>query len=473
MCSVDDNGAPGPAKILVVEDDERVRQKLAQLLAAWGHRVQTAEDGAAALQIIPAFNPSLIISDLRMPRMGGMALLKKVRRLHPATGFLMLTGCGTIAEAVESTKLGAFNFIQKPLNAQRLEVELTNWLDFSGRERQLEAANRRLRDAGILGELVGQSEKMREIMTLLERVAPSRASVLIAGESGTGKELAARTIHEFSPRKSKPFVAVNCAAIPESLIESELFGHERGAFTGALQQRLGCFELADQGTLLLDEIAEMPAATQAKLLRILEESKFRRIGGKTEIRVDVRTVAATNRVPEEAIASGQLRSDLYYRLNVVTITMPPLRERPEDIESLTIALLAHLSHKYQRSGVTLNGNVLSAFRNYDWPGNVRELRNRLERALVTCPNGVISERDVFPEQTPPGADSQKSALGWNSKLTLEEIEREAILRTLASVNNNRTRAAEILGITAKTLYTKLKAYEGESGRSQSHYPPRP
>lgn len=463
MSSADGQRDAGTTRILVVEDDDRVRQKLAHLLSGWGHQVEAAEDGVAALEIIPEFNPSLIISDLRMPRMGGMTLLKKVRYLLPSAGFLMLTGCGTIAEAVESTQLGAFNFIQKPLNGESLQIEIKNWLHLSGKERHLEAANRRLRDAGILGDLVGRSEKMRDILALIERVAPSSASVLILGESGTGKELAARTIHEFSPRSSKPFVAVNCAAIPETLIESELFGHERGAFTGALQQRAGCFELAHEGTLLLDEIGEMPSGTQAKLLRVLEESKFRRIGGKAEISVNVRVIAATNKVPEEALACGQLRRDLYYRLNVVSITMPPLRERTEDIEDLTTSLLDHLSRKHQRSGVKLSGGVLSMFHKYDWPGNVRELRNRLERALVTCAGDVITERDLFPEERTPSATvPRRPDPSRDVRMTLDEVEREAILHTLASVNNNRTQAAKILGITSKTLHSKLKRYEGDA-----------
>ncbi|MGH9355038.1 MAG: sigma-54-dependent transcriptional regulator, partial [Terriglobia bacterium] len=419
MSSGDGHHDAAATRILVVEDDDRVRQKLAHLLSGWGYQVEMAEDGVAALEIIPAFNPSLIISDLKMPRMGGMTLLKKVRHLLPGTGFLMLTGCGTIAEAVESTQLGAFNFIQKPLSGESLRVEIKNWLQLSGKERRLEAAHRRLRDAGILGELVGQSEKMRSILALIERVAPSCASVLVLGESGTGKELAARTIHEFSPRSSKPFVAVNCAAIPETLIESELFGHEKGAFTGALQQRSGCFELAHEGTLLLDEIGEMPSGTQAKLLRVLEECKFRRIGGKTEISVDVRVIAATNKIPEEAISSGQLRRDLYYRLNVVSITMPPLRDRPEDIEDLAASLLDHLSCKHQRPGVKLSGGVLSAFHKYGWPGNVRELRNRLERALVTCAGDVITEADLFPERTPSVTAPLKPVSPGEARMTLD------------------------------------------------------
>jgi DNA-binding NtrC family response regulator len=469
MSTSNDSGAARPIRILVVEDDERVRQKLAQVLEGYGHEVQTAEDGVAALEIIPTFNPSLIISDLRMPRMGGIALLKEVRRLHSAAGFIMLTGVGTVPEAVESTKLGAFNFIQKPVRGDRLEIEIKNWRHLSVAGRRLEAANRRLRDAGILGELVGQSEKMRQIMALVERVAPSSASVLILGESGTGKEFVARTIHTLSPRKSKPFVAVNCAAIPETLIESELFGHEKGAFTGALEQRLGCFELAHEGTLLLDEIGEMANATQAKLLRVLEDSKVRRLGAKAETPVDARVLAATNKVPEEAISNGQLRRDLYYRLNVVTLVMPPLRERLDEIDALTTVLLKTIIRKYRRTGITLKSGAFSALRAYDWPGNIRELRNRLERAVVTCASNVITVRDIFPEQSHSVVVSHEASPAANPKMTLAEIEREAILHTLTSVNNNRTQAAKILGITPKTLYLKLKTYNEPPGRN---LPPR-
>src|SRR5712692_8814076 len=357
---------------------------MADLLSAWGYEVEAAPDGVEALEKIPSFDPAVIISDLRMPRMGGMELLKQVRDSRLASSFIMLTAQGTIEEAVEATKLGAFNFLEKPVDTKRLQVELRNSLERHESERQLEIAHRRLRDAGILGSLVGRSKKMQEVMSLIGLVAPSTASVLIAGESGTGKELAARTIHQLSPRSSKPFVAVNCAAIPETLMESEIFGHEKGAFTGAVERRVGCFELADEGTLLLDEIGEMPIATQAKLLRVLEDSRVRRLGGKTEMPVDVRIIAATNRPPEEAIESKSLREDLYYRLNVFHIPLPPLRKRKEDIPAIAAALIEQIDKREGSQVADLHPEALELLQNYDWPGNVRELRNVIERSVIVA-----------------------------------------------------------------------------------------
>src|SRR5579862_7481260 len=371
-------------KVLVVDDEVNERKGLAELLAAWGYEAEMASDGEEALEKISAFNPAIVISDLRMPRMGGMELLKRLHDENPVSSFIILTGQGTIEEAVEATKLGAFNFLEKPVDPKRLRVELRNCLERNENKQNLEIAQRKLRAMGVLGTLVGTSTKMQEVMSLISMVAPSRASVLITGESGTGKELAARTLHELSPRKNKPFVAVNCAAIPETLMESEIFGHEKGAFTGAVERRLGCFELADGGTLLLDEIGEMPVGTQAKLLRVLEDAKVRRLGSKSEISVDVRVLASTNKVPEEAVAQGQLRSDLYLRLNVVHVAMPPLREHLDDLSDLTAALLENLNRKHGRSIKSISPEALDALRRYTWPGNVRELRNILERALVTC-----------------------------------------------------------------------------------------
>ena len=314
---------PKSARILVVEDETNERTGLAELLQAWGYEAETAADGAEALEKAAIFNPAVILTDLRMPRLTGMELLRQLREVQSDAAVFLLTGQGTVEEVVEATKLGAFNFLEKPIDPKRLQVELRNCLERSETERQLEVAHRQLRDLGAMGKLAGRSKKMREVLTLIEQVAPSRASILITGESGTGKELVARTIHELSPRASKPFIAVNCAAIPESLMESEIFGHERGAFTGAVERRLGCFELADGGTLLLDEIGEMPFATQAKLLRVLEDSRIRRLGSKGETSVDVRVLASTNKVPEEAVAKNELRNDLYFRLNVVHIAIPP------------------------------------------------------------------------------------------------------------------------------------------------------
>jgi DNA-binding NtrC family response regulator len=450
------------AKILIVEDDAHERQGLADLLSLWGYETETAEDGSEALEKVASFNPAVVISDLRMPRVTGMELLRQVHEVHPALNFIMLTGQGTIEEAVEATKLGAFNFLEKPLDTKRLEVELRNCLERHESERQLEAAHRRLRDLGFLGNIVGRSKKIQEVTTLISQVAPSRASVLITGESGTGKELVARTIHDLSPRRSQPFVAVNCAAIPETLMESEVFGHEKGAFTGALERRIGCFELADGGTLLLDEIGEMPSGTQAKLLRVLEDSKVRRLGSKSEISVDVRVLAATNKVPEEAVAKGQLRSDLYFRLNVVNIVLPPLRSHLEDLEELTTALLDDLNRKHDRAVKGVDSEVLQAFHHYNWPGNVRELRNALERMLVTCTGDHLTVHHLPRGFGRAGIAETEDQLRLRPGMTVAEAERRLIFETLESTQNNKTRAAELLGISLKTLHNKLKEYGAQS-----------
>ena len=449
------------SKVLVVEDDAAERQGMADLLSAWGYEVEAAPDGVEALEKIPSFDPAVIISDLRMPRMGGMELLKQVRDSRLASSFIMLTAQGTIEEAVEATKLGAFNFLEKPVDTKRLQVELRNSLERHESERQLEIAHRRLRDAGILGSLVGRSKKMQEVMSLIGLVAPSTASVLIAGESGTGKELAARTIHQLSPRSSKPFVAVNCAAIPETLMESEIFGHEKGAFTGAVERRVGCFELADEGTLLLDEIGEMPVGTQAKLLRVLEDSKVRRLGSKSEISVNVRVLAATNKVPEEAVAKGQLRRDLFFRLNVVNIAMPPLRDHLEDLPEVVEALLQDLNRKHSRSVNSVEDDVLEIFRRYSWPGNVRELRNTLERAVVVCRDEMLRKKDLSPGFGAPPRPDVDDGLRLRPGMPVAEAERRLIYETLAFTQNNKTRAAEMLGISLKTLHNKLKEYESQ------------
>jgi DNA-binding NtrC family response regulator len=447
------------ARVLVVEDEAHERQGLADLLRAWGYEAETASDGVEALDKVATFNPAVILSDLRMPRLGGMDLLKQLHESRPGIGFIMLTGQGSIEEAVEATKLGAFNFLEKPLDPKRLQVELRNFLEVSEKDRQLEIAQRRLRELGFLGRLVGRSKKMQEVMTLIAQVAPSRASVLITGESGTGKEMAARTIHDLSPRAAKPFVAVNCAAIPETLMESEIFGHEKGSFTGAVERRVGCFELADEGTLLLDEIGEMPFATQAKLLRVLEDSKVRRLGSKAETSVDVRVLASTNKVPSEAVAKGQLRSDLYFRLNVVHILMPPLREHLEDLEDLTAAMLEELNRKHNRAIKAVDSEVLEAFRHYAWPGNVRELRNTLERALVICSQDVLRPGDLSPEFGRPAPAGADDGLRLRAGMSVADAERRLIFETLIATQNNKTRAAELLGISLKTLHNKLKEYE--------------
>ncbi len=446
-------------RILVVEDDERVRSALSCLLRSWGYDVDVASDGTQGWEKVASTGPVVVISDLRLPGMSGLELLKRTRESNPGICFIMLSGQGTIQDAVETTRLGAFNFLEKPIDPGRLQVEIKNCLDRHESERQLQIAHRRLRDLGALGKLVGRSKQMQEIMSVITLVAPTSASVLITGESGTGKEVVARTIHELSPYRSNPFVPINCSAIPETLIESKLFGHEKGSFTGAFQTRMGCFELAQGGTLFLDEVGEMPVSAQAKLLRVLEDSKVRRLGGRTEIQVAVRVLAATNKVPEEAVQSGQLRNDLFYRLNVIRLSLPPLRAHLEDLEDLAVALLEELNQKHRRSVQSIDPAALELMRRYSWPGNVREMRNTLERAMVTCRGTVIKVRDLPPLlRTETPALAGKDQLSILPGMTVDEVERRLILATLAHTNHNKTKAAAFLGITMKTLQSKLKKY---------------
>lgn len=445
-------------RILVVEDDDRVRNALSSLLSSWGYSVDLATNGIEGLDKVISGGPVVVVSDMRMPGMDGLELLKQARKANPNAHFIVLTGFGTIRDAVEATKYGAFNFLTKPVDPERLQIEVRNCFDRNESEQQLEIAHRKLRDLGVLGRLEGRSPKMQEVMSIVSMVAPSAASVLICGESGTGKELAARTIHELSPSRRSRFVALNCAAIPESLVESELFGHEKGAFSGALQQRLGCFELAQGGTLLLDEIGDMPALAQAKLLRVLEDGRVRRLGGTSEVQTAVRVLAATNKVPEDSVKNGQLRSDLFFRLNVVRITMPPLRERPEDLETLSTALLEDLNRKHARTVRWIDPEAIKLMLSYSWPGNIRELRNTLERAVLICSGNVITPSDL-PSFLRTGLDRPAhSRLRAEPGLSLEEVQRRHILETLAYANQNKTKAAALLGITVRTLHNKLKQY---------------
>jgi DNA-binding NtrC family response regulator len=448
-------------KVLIVEDEENERTGLAELVSAWGYRAETASDGAEGLEKVSNWSPSIIVTDLKMPRMGGLELLERIAGDSRTIAVIVVTAQGTIDSAVQAMRMGAYDYITKPIDTNRLRTILQNASALLGTRVELEVTRRKLRDTGSLGTLVGPSKKMQEIFRLIELVAPSTASVLITGASGTGKELVARTVHELSPRRNKPFVPINCAAIPETLIESEIFGHEKGAFTGALERRTGCFELAEGGTLLLDEIGEMPVNTQAKLLRVLEDHKLRRLGSKVETTVDVRVLAATNKVPEDAVAKGELRNDLYYRLNVFNIHMPPLREHKDDIPDLVNSLLAEMSAKHGRKGAAVSEAVLNLFNGYSWPGNVRELRNALERAVIVCDGAVIETKHLPPgfgqitlRASADDLDSVRLGVGT----TVEEAERLLILKTLEATTNNKTRAAEILGISLKTLHNKLKEY---------------
>src|SRR6202522_3404812 len=447
-------------RVLIVEDEENERTGLAELVSGWGYRTATAADGLEALEKIPQFAPAIVITDVKMPRMGGMELVEKLADMSQTIAVVMVTAQKATDTAFHAGRLGVQDYIEKPIDVRRLRSILTNIGEIVNTRAENEALRRRLRDKGAFGLLVGASSEMQAIFRLIEQVAPSTASVLIPGASGTGKELVARTIHDLSPRRNKPFVPINCAAIPETLIESEIFGHEKGAFTGALERRTGCFELAEGGTLLLDEIGEMPVGTQAKLLRVLEDHILRRLGSKVETSVDVRVLAATNKVPDEAVANGELREDLYYRLNVFNIHMPALREHKEDNRELVKSLLADMNQKHDRKVADVSEAVLNMFQSYSWPGNVRELRNTLERAVIVCESGLVETKHLTPGfgQSVRPVVNDPDAVHLGVGTTVEEAEKLLILKTLQAINNNKTRAAEILGISLKTLHNKLKEY---------------
>ncbi len=452
-------------RVLIVDDEATQRSGLSGMVTAWGMTADTAEEGRSALERLSQNSYDVLITDLNMPGVDGFELLRRLQDMPDAPPAIVLTAFGSVDTAVKTVHdFGAYWFLEKPVSPSSLETLVRRAVSHGqlrGENRTLET---QLRYKGAVGDLVGSAKAMQEVFAVLQQAGPSKACVLITGESGTGKELVARALHRLSPRRQGPFIAINCAALPETLIESELFGHEKGAFTGATERQAGCFELAQHGTLLLDEIGEMPSATQAKLLRILEDSRVRRLGGKTEFEVDVRIVAATNRQPEEAVKKGSFREDLFYRLNVFHIHLPPLRERKEDIPAISEALISDLNKKHECRVTGLSSQVLAVFMQHSWPGNVRELRNALERAVIVAGQGPI-ERKHLPSSveggTPaPGPEADGDAIVLRVGTTVEEAEKGLILRTLEHTSNNKTRAAEILGISLKTLHNKLKEYAG-------------
>ena len=448
-------------RILIVEDEENARKGYEALLRKWRLDVLGVASAEEALAKFGEFQPAVVLADVELPGMDGLELIRRLNDGDGQVPVITITGRGSDDRISQAIEAGAFWYIEKPLKPPVLKALLDRAL---GRRRDQQAVavlTRQLREAGRIGELVGSSTAMQEVLRQVEMAAPSTASVLITGETGSGKEVVARTIHQLSARASGPFIAINCSAIPESLMESEIFGHERGAFTGAAERRIGCFELADGGTLLLDEIGEMPAPTQAKLLRVLEERKVRRLGSKVETPVDVRVLAATNKDPQQAVAKGMLRQDLYFRLNVFHIHLPPLRDHKEDLPLLIESLLADLSAKHNRQVKGVNTETLDLFKSYPWPGNVRELRNVLERAAIACERGTIGRQDLPSDfgRTPAAEGSELSGLRFPIGTTVEAAERELILQTLAATNQNKTRAADLLGISLKTLHNKLKEYE--------------
>ncbi len=462
-------------KVLVVEDEPNARAGLAELITSWGYRTEVASDGAAGLDMVVRWSPDVVVTDMMMPRMDGLQLLDRISELPQQVAVVVLTAQGSIDSAVTAMRMGAFDYLQKPVDSKRLKSILQNVQQRSEVQHEVAHEEPASHATHRLGQLVGGSPEMRAIFSMIERIAQNNVSVLITGESGTGKELAARALHSLSGRRNKPFVAVNCAAIPETLIESEIFGHERGSFTGAQERRAGCFELAEEGTLLLDEIGEMPAATQSKLLRVLEDRKLRRLGSRDEIHVNVRVIAATNKDPQRAVASGELRGDLFYRLNVFNINMPPLREHREDIPAMAQAMVEEMN---TRHGTTVPGiarGVITRFTEYTWPGNARELRNTIERAVILAQSRTLDVSHLppgfgevpllsrlEPRQTPLAVSqpiaSSEDVVQLSVGTTVDEAEKQLILKTLLSTRNNKTRAAEILGISSKTLQNKLKEY---------------
>jgi DNA-binding NtrC family response regulator len=461
-----DTQPTAPERVLIVEDDPATRTGLSELVQAWGFQTDEAGDGEEAMRKVTTFRPAIVVSDLVMPRMGGADLLRALKDQLSDITFILLTAQGTIEGAVEAIKEGAYDFLSKPVDPQRLQILLQKAVERQETLREVRHLRRQLREQGSFGRIIGNSPGIRRVYRVIEQAAPTAASVLISGESGTGKELIAQTIHELSPRASFPFVAINCAAIPETLLESEIFGHEKGAFTGASDRRTGVFELAHRGTLFLDEIAEMMPATQVKLLRVLQERIFRRLGGRQEITVDVRVIAATNVNPQDAVSNAKLREDLFYRLNVFAIDLPPLRERREDIPLLVQSFLAEFNRTNAKGIRAVDQDAMYILEHYPWPGNIRELRNVIERATILAESEFIEPRHLPPSLLARGEESLPT-LTIAPGTTVDEAERRLILLTLEHTRNNKTRAAEILGISLKTLHNKLNRMKDEGAKTEA------
>jgi len=446
------------ARVLVVDDEEFERETLGEMLRREGYEVEEAADGLEALEKLKRSMFHVVVADIKMPRMDGMELLREIIRRGMETKVILITGYADLRDAVEAMSMGAFYYLEKPVKDEQLKGLVRRAVEHVELSRENVALRQRLEVGDRFFRLVGRSERMREVYRLIEAVAPSNATVLILGESGTGKDLVARAIHEASPRRNAPFVKVNCGAIPETLLESELFGHVKGAFTTAIRDRVGKFEYADGGTVFLDEIDALPGHLQVKLLRVLQDQEFERVGDNRTIKVDVRIIAASNKDLEEMVAKGEFREDLFYRLNVIQIKLPPLRERKEDIP----LLVDHFLRKYNElNGKRIKGVTREAMRlleEYDWPGNVRELENVIERAVVLETGDYITPESL---RLPMGGGI-RTPESPEEVVTLREAvqraEREAILRALRAANWRRSKAARLLGINRVTLYNKMRRY---------------
>ncbi len=444
-------------KILVVDDEQNARDALTTILREEGYEVAEAADGEAGLERLTQFNPDAVLCDIKMPKLTGIELLKRARADGFDNIFIMATAFGSIETAVEAMRAGAHDYITKPIDVTAVLVKIEKALETRQLRRDNAMLRERLHEKHRFANIVGESGELQAVFDVVKRAAPTKATVLVLGESGTGKELIAQAIHEESPRREKPFVKVNCAALSETLLESELFGHEKGSFTGAAGKREGRFELADGGTLFLDEIGDVTPALQVKLLRVLQQKEFERVGGTQTLKVDVRVGAATNKDLSVEVKAGKFREDLYYRLNVVSVTLPPLRKRKSDIP----ALVSHFIEKYNEAhGKSVRGlapGTLNALLSYDWPGNVRELSNVVERAVVLARENELTSDDL-PATLRGPRPKDRSSDSLIPGATLYEIEREAILRTLEMVDGSTSRAADILGISVRKIQYRLKEY---------------
>ena len=444
------------AHILVVDDEVNIRGALVTLLEKKGHHVRGAGTGEEALEELEAAPADLVMTDLKMPGIGGMEFLRRLKEKWPETEVVVMTAYGSIDTAVEAMRCGAYDYLAKPIDRERFPIVVEKALERHALATENKQLRSRLDTRTRFDQMVGDSEPMLRVYNMVEMVAESDVTVLLTGESGTGKELVARAIHHRSARANGPFITLNCGALPENLFESELFGYDKGAFTGAMSTKSGRFELAHEGTLLLDEVGELSLKSQVDFLRVLETKEFRRLGGTKVIKVDTRIIAATNRNLEEAVKQGDFREDLYYRLNVVPLHLPPLRERAEDIPLLVNRFLIAFSIQYRREPKEVSRDALRLLRLYAWPGNVRQLRNLMERLVVT-----VKDTTIQPEHLPEDIQASKEDVRTmlvTLGTSLEQIERDAIQRTLAEVTNHREKAAKLLGISLRALQYKIKEY---------------
>jgi DNA-binding NtrC family response regulator len=440
------------ARILIADDERHIAEGLQMLLTDDGFEVEVANDGQAAWKMVENGDYALVLADLRMPEVDGLELFSRMREAGVGSEIIIITGKGSVESAKEAMRQGAYDYLEKPLKIDRLKELIPKAVE----KYEVKQANRQLQERlkGLtrFGDLIGQSEEMREIYAMVEAAAPTNASMLIVGESGTGKELVARAIHDKSTRRKGPFIAINCAAFPREILENELFGHEKGAFTGALNEKPGCFELADGGTLFLDEVAEMEPDIQVKLLRALEERSFRRLGGKKEIHVDIRVVAATNKNVQKAVDKGELREDLYHRLAVIPLFLPPLRERRGDVRILAEAFLQRFVEENGKEVEGFSPEALEFINEYRWPGNVRELKNAIERALILAHGGSITLSDLRAHELITSEDREiRIPVGTS----LEQADRTLILKTFSFVNGDHQKAATLLGMDEEKLRSEL------------------